>query len=100
MENEEILQFLSKIDKKLDKVLKINTTIAKALHLIPVSEKEEREIQLMQRKNASIMQKIEEEIAALEEKPTKNDAQLSINDLFDASQAEIYEDVIGKDFIS
>ena len=47
MENEEILQILSKLDKKLDKILALNTKIAKALHLLPVTEKEERDSMYM-----------------------------------------------------
>ena len=100
MENEEILQILSKMDKKLDKVLKLTTTIAKTLHIVPVSEKEEREIQLLQRKNAAVMQKIQEEIANLEDSSEKIHNTLSIDDLFKASEADIYGDIIGTDFIA
>jgi len=99
MENEEILQLLSKIDKKLDKVLKMTTTIAKTLHIVPVSEKEEREILLLQRKNAATMQKVQEEIASLEEKPKEDETSLSFGDLLNANEAEIYNDIIGDDFI-
>lgn len=99
MENEEILQLLSKIDKKQDKILKLVTTIAKTLHIVPVSEKEEREIQLLQRKNAAVMQKIQEEIANLENTSEQAQNFLSITDLFTATEADVYEDVIGTDFI-
>ena len=100
MENEEILQYLSKIDKKQDKILKLVTMIAKTLHIVPVSEKEEREIQVLQRKNAAIMQKIQEELANLEDNSEKVSNSLSIMDLFDASEADVYEDIIGDDFIT
>lgn len=100
MENEEILQLLSKIDKKQDKILKLVTTIAKTLHIVPVSEKEEREIQLLQRKNAYTMQKIQEEIANLEDTSEQAQNFLSISDLFTATKADVYEDVIGTDFIA
>ena len=99
MENTEFEQLLSKIDKKLDKVLKLTTTIAKTLHIVPVSEKEEREIQLLQRKNAATMQKIQEEIANLEEKPSTPDNTLNFGSLFNASEADIYSDIIGEDYI-
>lgn len=100
MENEEILQYLSKIDKKQDKILKLVTMIAKTLHIVPVSEKEEREIQVLQRKNAAVMQKIQEELAELEDHSEKINNSLSIMDLFDASEADVYGDVIGDDFIT
>lgn len=99
MENEEILQYLSKLDKKVDKCLKLITTIAKTLHIVPVSEKEEREIQILQRKNAAVMQKIEEEIANLEQPKAIDTSTLNFGELFSASEADIYEDVIGNDFI-
>lgn len=100
MENEEILQLLSKMDKKLDKILKIDTMIAKTLHIIPVSEKEEREIQLLQRKNAATMQKVQEEFAALEENKERSNSFLGIEDLMSASKAEVYDDIIGEDYIT
>ena len=100
MENEEILQYLSKIDKKQDKILKLVTMIAKTLHIVPVSEKEEREIQVLQRKNAAVMQKIQEELANLEDNSEKVSNSLSIVDLFDASKEDIYEDIIGDDYIA
>lgn len=99
MSNEELGQLMSKIDKKLDKVLKMTTTIAKALHLVTVSEKEEREIQLLQRKNAAVMQKIQEEMANLEEKPKDSNDILSFSALTTANEAEIYADIIGNDII-
>lgn len=101
MENEEILQYLSKLDKKLDKVLKLVTTVAKTLHVVPISEKEERELQLLQRKNVNVIRKVQEEIANLEEKPKVNDTQtLNFNELFSSAQAEVYDDIIGDDFIA
>lgn len=100
MEKEEIGQLLSKMDKKLDKILKLTTTIAKTLHIVPVSEKEEREIQILQRKNAATIQKVQEEIAELEQQPTDSEETLSFDKLFEASQDEIYGDIIGDDIRS
>jgi predicted nucleic acid-binding protein len=99
MENEEILQYLSKIDRKQDKILKLVTTVAKTLHIVPVSEKEERGIQVLQRKNAAVMQKIQEELADLEDASEKVGDSLSIMGLFDASEADVYGDIIGDDYI-
>ena len=99
METEEILQQLSKIDKKLDKCLKMVTTIAKTLHIVPVSEKEEREIQLLQRKNAATIQKIQDEIAELDAPTSPKADNLSFDSLFSASNVEIYNDVLGTDIL-
>lgn len=100
MEEDKILQNLSKLDRKLDKILKLTTTIAKTLHIVPVTEKEEREIQLLQRKNANVMKTIQEEIANLEENSEKLSNFLSITDLFGASDEEVYEDVIGSEYFT
>lgn len=100
MSDEEILQHLSKIDKKQDKILKLVTMIAKTLHIVPVSEKEEREIQVLQRKNAATIQKIQDEIANMEEKPEESHETLNFGDLLQASKNEIYGDIIGDDYLS
>ena len=99
MSDEELEQYLSKMDKKLDKILKLTTTIAKTLHIVPVNEKEECEIQVLQLKNAGIIKKVQDELSELTE--TKNDANdtLSIMDLFNASEADVYGDIIGEDYI-
>ena len=101
MENEEILQLLSKIDKKTDKILNLVTKIAKTLHLIPVTEKEEREIQIQQRTNLSIAAKVTNDLDAMENK-TSEGAGFNGN-VFDilreASDNEILGDVIGEDFL-
>ena len=99
MENDEILQKLSKLDKKVDKILKLVTTIAKTLHIVPVSEKEEREIQILQRKNAAVMQKVQDEIANLENTNSKEDAALNMFEYLSLSEDKVYEDIIGDDFI-
>jgi len=99
MENEEILQYLSKMDKKLDKILKLTTTIAKTLHIVPVNEKEEREIQVLQLKNAGIIKKVQDELAELTETKDDSNDTLSIMDLFNASEADVYGDIIGEDYI-
>ena len=45
-ENSEILEELNRIERKLDKILSLNTKIAKVLHLIPITEKEEKAFQI------------------------------------------------------
>lgn len=100
MTNEEIGQLLSKIDKKLDKLLNLNTKIAKFLHLVPVTEKEERELQLLQRKNLSQAAKITEELDNMENK-TSDDHNLAniVSVLENAPTADVYDDIIGTDYL-
>lgn len=101
MENEEILQLLSKIDKKCDKILTMQTKIAKALHLLPVTEKEEREIQIQQRKNLSQAAKINAELDNMENKGQEDDASLLNIDIYAESKInEVYADLIGDDILS
>ena len=71
-ENDEILQYLSKIDKKLDRILNLLTKIAKTLHLLPVTEKEERDIQLTQRKNLTQAAKVNDDLNKMENKPSES----------------------------
>ena len=102
MNDEEILQIVSKIDKKVDKILNLTTKIAKTLHLIPVTEKEEREIQLLQRKNLGIAAKVTNELDAMENKETEEDMSLHSyvsNILTNASDAEVLGDIIGDDYL-
>jgi hypothetical protein len=102
MDNEEIEQLLSKIDKKLDKLLNLNTKIAKFLHLVPVTEKEERELQILQRKNLAQAAKITQELDDMENKPADNSHDLGsiFSVLENAPTADVYDDVIGSDFLA
>ena len=45
---------LTELDKKLTKILNLQTKIAKALHLVPVTAKEEKNLQILQSKNAQL----------------------------------------------
>ena len=101
MDNEEFLQILSKLDKKVDKLLNLTTKIAKTLHLIPVTEKEEREIQILQRKNLAQSAKITNELDAMENKD--KDSETFGGNVFDfinnAPDTEILSDIIGDDYL-
>lgn len=87
---------LTKIDKKLDKILNMQTKIAKALHLIPVTEKEERAIQIQQRKNLEQAAKVNDDLNAMENKNI--DSPPTLDTLF-TSKEEIYNDILGDDFL-
>lgn len=94
-ENDEILQYLSKIDKKQDRILNLLTKIAKTLHLLPVTEKEERDIQLTQRKNLSQAAKVNDDLNKMENKPSESQQSL---ELYTTPQ-EVYGDILGDDFL-
>lgn len=95
--NEEIYDLLTKIDKKLDKILNLSTKTGKALHLIPVSEEEEKNIQITQRKNLQLASKVNEDLNAMENKP--DDTPKTIFDMYN-SREDIYSDVLGDDFLN
>lgn len=87
---------LLKIEKKLDKILNMQTKIAKALHLLPVTEKEERAIQIQQRKNLEQAAKVNQDLNDMENKT--DDEVITLDDLF-KDTVSIYEDVLGDDFL-
>ena len=96
--NTEVLNTLKLLNKKVDKLTNIVTKMGKALHLITVTEKEEREIQLLQRNNMSQTAKVAEELAAmLPKEESQTPEMLSIFDNFE--HAELFGDVLGDDFI-
>ena len=99
--DDELRAFLTKIDKKLDKTLNLMTKIAKTLHLLPVTEREERALRLLQRDNMAVAAKIDEELDGMSPKRPDSSSQLSImDDVGSLSEAQVYEGVIGDDFIA
>lgn len=96
--NTEIIELLTALSKKVDKLTNIVTKVGKALHIIAVSEKEERDIQLLQRNNLKLAAKVSEEIAAMSPKPDSNAPEiLSIFDNFEKN--ELFGDVLGDDYL-
>ena len=95
---QEALNLLAKLDKKLDKLLNLNTKIAKTLHLVPVTEKEERAIQVMRERNAQQAYKVDAERADM-----KNE----LDDVFAPTMeilqsmaiTDIYADVLADDML-
>lgn len=101
MENEEILRYLSKLEKKLDKILNLQTKIAKVLHLLPVTEKEERDIQIQQRTNLQLAQKVSNDLDAMSNIDAESsEIGLGINIYEENVNPKLlYEDVIGEDIL-
>ena len=90
----EVLEKLDKLDKSVSKLLNLTTKIAKTLHLLPVTEKEERALQLLQRKNLEIAAKVNDELNAMENKPTDEP-----DDVFNAFTGNVFNDVLADDFL-
>lgn len=81
------------IAKKQDRILAQQTRILKALHLLPVTEKEERAMQIRQRESAGIALKVAQDLAEMSgEKPA---APNSLAGILDAEDA--YAGIIGDD---
>lgn len=96
--NDEIDKLNDKIDKltkSVAKLLTLNTKIAKTLHLLPVTEKEERDMQILQRKNLEMAAKINDELNAMEGKDDLDE----IAEVFSISSGNVFNDVIADDFL-
>ena len=87
---------VANLTKKVDKMVTLNTKIAKSLHLLPVTEKEERELQILQRKNLQLAAKVNEELAAMEP-PSETMSQLSVGNL---NIPGVFSDTLGDDFLT
>ena len=89
-------ELLTKIDKKLDKILNMQTKIAKALHLIPVTEKEERALQIQQRKNLELSAKVNSDLNDMQGK--EDNTPPTLDNMF-TSREDVYNDVLGDDIL-
>lgn len=85
---------VDKLMKTVSKLLNTNTKIAKSLHLLPVTEKEERELQLLQRKNLGMAAKINAELNAME-----NIEDDSATGVFDNLRENVFSDILADDFL-
>ena len=92
---DDIYKKLTAVEKKLDKLLNINTKVAKALHLLPVTEKEEREIQIQQRTNLKLAADVSYSLDEMQNKDQNSD-----NHSLTEFVKDIYADVIGDDFLA
>ena len=90
---------LTDIDKKLTKILNLQTKIAKALHLIPVTPKEEKDLQILQRKNAQLTAQVYDELEKMQNPEGSTDRN-NLN-LFSGTDftEDVFGDVVGSDFL-
>ena len=86
---------LDKLSKKVDKMLTLNTKIAKSLHLIPVTEKEEREIQLLQRTNLQLAAKVNDDLNAM----TPNEDSLHQLSIGAIQISDVFSDALADDYL-
>ena len=96
---QEILDYLDKTNKKIDRLTTMVTKIAKTLHLIPVTEKEEKALQITQRTNLAIAAKVAAELDEMSPKPEGIGDQ-AIQSLFSNGLDDVFGDVIADDYLT
>lgn len=94
---DETLELLAKLHKKVDRLTTLITKISKTLHLIPVTEKEERELQLLQRKNLQIAAKVNDDLNAMEN--VEQSGMDSIFSQYEYTSQDLFSDVLAPDFL-
>lgn len=101
MTDEELEQRLSNIEKRQDRILTLLTKVLKVMHVIPVTKEEEEKIQITQRKNMALLNEVNHELNVKENKPDDGTAPqgLTLHDVFNNMSDDVYEDIIGDDFI-
>ena len=97
MSEQELTDFVENIDKKLNKILNLQTKIAKALHIVTVTSKEEKALQLLQRKNAKLAEQVYDELEKMSD-TEQHDADMNLfKDV--GLNYDVYSDVVGNDFL-
>lgn len=86
---------LDNLTKQVAKLLNINTKIGKVLHLLPVTEKEERNLQILQRKNLQIAAKVNDELNDMENKPSED---IEVGEMFHVT-GNVFSDILADDFL-
>lgn len=94
---EELKKLLTDLNKKTDKILNLNTKIAKTLHLIPVTEREEKAIQIMRERNAQQAYKVTEERSDMKNEQQQDSFAHLIESFTNLTNQELYADVLADD---
>lgn len=94
---EELKTLLIDLNKKADKILNLNTKIAKTLHLVPVTEKEEKAIQIMREKNARQAYAVTEERSDMKNEQQQDSFAHLIESFTQLTNQELYADVLADD---
>lgn len=91
---------LTKIERKIDKNTNLLTKVAKVLHLVPVTEKEEREFQITQRTNLQQAAKINDELDQMSNAKLPEDGPTSLQfPQYTFSDQDIFGDVLADDYL-
>lgn len=69
-------QDFQRLEKKIDRLTTLLTKIAKTLHLVPVTAKEEKEIQITQRRNQEQVYEVDKELTEMSPDKDQSDKQL------------------------
>lgn len=94
---EQIDSRLSKIERKIDRNTNLLTKIAKVLHLIPVTEKEEREFQITQRTNLQIAAKVNDDLDQMSD--SQPEEKFSPFSQYNFTTQDIFGDVLADDYL-
>lgn len=94
---EQINSRLSKIERKIDRNTNLLTKIAKVLHLIPVTEKEEREFQITQRTNLQIAAKVNDDLDQMSD--SQPEERFSPFSQYNVTDQDIFGDVLADDYL-
>lgn len=94
---EQIDSRLSKIERKIDRNTNLLTKIAKVLHLIPVTEKEEREFQITQRTNLQIAAKVNDDLDQMSD--SQPEEKFSPFSQYNFTAQDIFGDVLADDYL-
>ena len=97
---EKIDELIKKVDtltKSVNKMTRLTTLIAKSLHLVPITEAEEKNMQLLKRKNEELAYKINDELENMENK-AKEFAENALGNIFQDA-GSVYGDVLGDDLL-
>ena len=91
-------ELLEKISKNQDKILNMLTKVMKFLHLIPITEKEEKAFQIQQRKNIATIAKVSSDLDEIENKNSNTNDNNLFGIIEEASKSDPYEGLLGDEF--
>ena len=94
---EELKKLLTDLNRKVDKILNLNTKIAKTLHLIPVTEKEEKAIQIMRERNTQQAYAVTEERSEMKNEQRPDSFAQLLESFTNLTNQELYSDVLADD---
>ena len=91
-------ELLEKISKNQDKILNMLTKVMKFLHLIPITEKEEKAFQIQQRKNLATIAKVSSDLDEIENKNNNTNDNNLFGLIEEAGKSDPYEGLLGDEF--